>query len=66
MQHLDGLDEVQQSHEFEIANLLAATGPAKTCGWNLDRGLTLGTEMQGMCLSCGSMESFQNNCTPVN
>ena len=27
MQHLDGLDEVQQSHEFEIANLLAATGP---------------------------------------
>ena len=26
MQHLDGLDEVQQSHEFEIANLLAATG----------------------------------------
>ena len=23
MQHLDGLEEVQQSHEFEIANLLA-------------------------------------------
>lgn len=37
----------------------------KTCGWNLDRGLTLGTEMQGMCLSYGSMESFQNNCTAV-
>ena len=23
MQHLDGLEEVQQSHEFEMANLLA-------------------------------------------